>query len=271
MMRLYIFFIFSVFSILQINSGECAKKTARNPDRKCLSDLRRARVGYILGPWHKGIKTPVTIPSGKIGKIQLMNGSKKARPVMDCRLALALYRVGPIFSVNGDIDRLSVGKVYSRRFVKNTSRLSHHSYGLAIDIYGIHTRDGKTYDVTSDYRRGTSTDKICAGPTKRRGARLLRQLACDLDASHYFAAILTPDADREHRDHFHIHVFGGFEKKNRKHRTSLVEPQNYRKRWVLSMGARYRPSISRVWQVVRSRRRANSRLIRSRKKKRLSR
>jgi len=246
------------------------KGRRRNLDRKCLAELRRSGTGYKLGPFLKGMRTPVTIPSGKIGKIQYMNGRKPARAILDCRAALALYRLYPLFSANGGISRVLVGNFYSYRYVKNSSELSRHAVGLGIDIYGITTADGKTYTVSSDYQRGLGAGKTCEGHARARGARLLRQLACDLDRSHYFRAILTPDADRDHRDHFHLSVYGSAEKRTRKYRTTLIEYQFFGYSWVKRQPTLGRPSSKRVWSVVRQRRRANHRLLKKRPKRLVS-
>ncbi|MBU1218458.1 extensin family protein [Myxococcota bacterium] len=252
-------FLFTFPSTVAAQNKILSKKQ-RKPDKKCLAELRRLGVNFKSGPWYSTIKTPVTILDGKIRNIQYMNGKKKARPIMDCRTAVALHRVAPIFSVNGEIDTVIVGKFYSYRYVKNSSVLSHHSTGLAVDIYGIKTKDGKTYNVSYDYQRKLGKGPTCEGHAKNRGARLLRQLACDLAGTHYFSSILTPDSDREHLDHFHLSVFTPADKKEYPNRTALLEPQYFGRKWVKSNSRYAKPSIKKVWKVVGLRRRSNSRL-----------
>jgi Extensin-like protein C-terminus len=259
-----------LFTILVLVSPALAtakKKKKVRRDHWCIRELRRTGTRFKKGPYLKGMRSPVTILNGKLGKIQYMNGRKRARPIMDCRTALALYRTYPIINANGGIKSLLVGKFYSYRYVKNSSRLSRHSLGLAVDIYGIKTSNGKTYMVTGSYQRGLGSGKYCEGKSKSRGARLLRQLACDLDRSQYFKVILTPDSDRDHRDHFHISIYGKGEKRKRKFRTTLLEAQYFGKPWVRKLPKYGYPSRKKVWRIVKARRRQNRRLIKRRYRK----
>ncbi|MBU1069938.1 extensin family protein [Myxococcota bacterium] len=235
------------------------------PDKRCLSELRTAGVNFKIGPAATGIQTPVTIVDGKIGKLQFMNGNLVAKPHLDCRMALALYRSYPIFSANGSISKVIAGLFYSYRLVKNTNRLSLHASGLAMDIYGVKLEDGSYYSVDSDYEKGLGSGSTCEGSPKTRAGRILRQLACDLDESHFFSAILTPDSDREHQDHFHVSVYGTGEKASRPHRTVLVESQHAASRWVKNHPTSGSPSINRVWKVVTARRRDNVKIARSKR------
>ncbi len=255
-----LFLTLSLFFSLAIVPDARAQKPLQ-PDRKCLSELRTAGVKFRTGPAAKGMRTPVTILDGRVGKIQFMHGNQVARPHLDCRLALALYRVHPIFSANGGIDRVVVGLFYSYRMIKNTNRLSTHASGLAVDIYGVHLEDGSYYSVDSHYEKNLGRGNACEGTARTRGGRILRQLACDLDRSHFFNTILTPDSDREHEDHFHLSVFATGERNLRPHRTVLVESQNARRRWVTSLPTTGSPSINRVWNVVTARRRSNRQIL----------
>ncbi|MBU1240924.1 extensin family protein, partial [Myxococcota bacterium] len=73
---------------------------------------------------------------------------------------------------------------------------------------------------------------------------------------------LTPDADRDHRDHFHLSVYAHREKRTRKYRTTLIEYQVFSYPWVKRLPKLGNPSSKRVWQVVRQRRASNRRVIR---------
>lgn len=261
MLRCFLFGSFFLFSVLGI-AGNLPAAHAANPppDARCIRELRAAGVNFKVGPAATGIRTPVTILDGRVGKIQFMHGNLVAKPHLDCRLALALYRVHPIFSANGGISKVIAGLFYSYRMVKNTNRLSLHASGLAIDIYGVRLEDGTYISVDSDYEKGLGSGATCEGAAKTRAGRILRQLACDLDRSHFFSAILTPDSDREHEDHFHLSAWGTDEKRTRKNRTALVEPQNFASAWVRQMPLSASPSIQKVWSVVQQRRRTNTKL-----------
>jgi len=232
-------------------------------DKHCLAELRAAGVNFKIGPSANGIRTPVTIVDGKVGKIQFMHGNVVAKPHLDCRAALALYRTHPIFSANGSITKVIAGLFYSYRLVKNSNRLSLHASGLALDIYGVKLEDGSYFSVDSDYEKNLGQGASCEGTPKTRAGRILRQLACDLDDSHFFSAILTPDSDREHQDHLHLSVYGTGEKYTRKHRSVLVESQHAASGWMKNQPTAGNPSINRVWKVVTARRKDNVRLTRA--------
>ncbi len=267
-MKRTLFILGSLLSLLLGFSGAPATARAADPppDARCLKELRAAGVNFKVGPAATGIRTPVTILDGKVGAIQFMHGNLVAKPHLDCRLALALYRVHPIFSANGGITKVIAGLFYSYRMVKNSNRLSQHASGLAIDIYGLRLEDGTYISVDSDYEKGLGAGSACEGTAKTRAGRILRQLACDLDRSHFFSAILTPDSDREHEDHFHLSAWGTDEKRTRKNRTALVEPQNFATAWVRQLPLSASPSIQRVWSVVQQRRKANVKLMRHKRR-----
>jgi hypothetical protein len=88
---------------------------------------------------------------------------------------------------------------YSGAYVYKTApsgRLSHHAYGVAIDLHDFETRHGRL-TVKHDFRKGAG----CG----RRVPRLNR-LACDLRRQGIFEELLTPDFNRAHRDHLHLSI-----------------------------------------------------------------
>lgn len=72
------------------------------------------------------------------------------------------------------------------------SRLSEHAFGRAIDVGAFELEDGTIISVR---RHWSASD--ARGTFLRRAA----QAACAR-----FSVVLTPDADRHHRDHFHLDV-----------------------------------------------------------------
>jgi hypothetical protein len=95
-------------------------------------------------------------------------------------------------------------------FVKPGRR---HPAALAIDIAVLHRKDGEVFSVLHDFH-GRAGGKTCGeGATKPRkdteGARLLRDIVCDLDQQKSFNLLLTPHYDWGHKDHFHFEVRQG--------------------------------------------------------------
>jgi hypothetical protein len=71
-------------------------------------------------------------------------------------------------------------------------RWSEHAKGKAIDVAGFELADGRRVTVAGDWsRRGPSRDFL----------RAVARGACA-----YFAVVLTPNTNGDHRDHFHLDV-----------------------------------------------------------------
>jgi hypothetical protein len=159
---------------------------------RCLDQLRAAGVSFQALEDKRGVQTPVSI-EGPIGGIRYWTAA--AGPmVSDCRLALALARVGPELRDLG-ITAIRFSGAYSYRMAK-VGRLSLHAYGLALDVHEV-TADGRSYEVIRDFRRGLSNG--CAAD-----APLLNRLACRFAQLRIFQELLTPDSNADHRDHLHV-------------------------------------------------------------------
>jgi hypothetical protein len=73
---------------------------------------------------------------------------------------------------------------------KSGARMSEHGYGNAIDIAAFTLESGRKVTVLDGWRGGTD---------ERRFLRGVHEAACG-----EFRTVLGPDADRHHRDHFHL-------------------------------------------------------------------
>lgn len=84
------------------------------------------------------------------------------------------------------------GPVYSCRRIagRQDGRLSQHASANAVDIGGFTLADGSTLTVLSGWRGGAREQAFL---------RDIRDGACD-----HFAAVLSPDYNRAHRDHLHL-------------------------------------------------------------------
>lgn len=222
-------------------------------DRRCLRRLRRLKVRFRKTRPVRGVATPVEILGGRLGSIRYRSFFGHDHMLMDCRLAVALQRASPIFRVNG-VKEVLYSNFYSWRNVDGTNRLSLHALGLAVDIHGFVARNGRRVMVESDYEKGLGRGRTCEGHAETWKARLLRDLACDLDASNLFGRILTPDYDHGHRNHFHISTFHPRDRaKKRIYRTVLVDVKGVLWPWVLRRPVRARYRLSRIRRIVRRR------------------
>lgn len=158
----------------------------------CLRDLDRAGVSFSRGPSTRGVQTPVVI-RGQLAGVNFWANDK--RPLLlDCRLALALERLKPVFAEYG-VTRARFSGAYVLKTTR-TGRLSHHAYGLAIDIHSI-TMGDEEVAVQGGFLKGLGCNS---------GKSKLNALACELRASGYFEEFLTPDYNYDHRDHLHLAV-----------------------------------------------------------------
>jgi hypothetical protein len=164
------------------------------PGDACLDELTELGISYTRLDARRGIETPITV-TGPIGGIEYVAGAGLPFEC-DCRLAIALSRIGPVLSGLG-IDQLRYSGVYTYR-TSRVGRLSLHAYGLAIDVHFAHA-GGRWHDVRTDYRAGLADG--CAPD-----APLLNRTACALKQTGLFKELLTPDHNADHRDHFHLGI-----------------------------------------------------------------
>lgn len=153
-------------------------------DRACLRELTQAGVPFVERGDVRGIRTPVEVV-GPIGGVRLIARGKRPA-LMDCALARSLVSAAPLFRQAG-VTGLSYSAAYDYRTRRGSTELSEHAHGLAIDVHAFETTQGRL-DVLRDFSREPA----------------LRALADNLERHPSFRLILTPDDDRDHRDHFHI-------------------------------------------------------------------
>lgn len=164
----------------------------RAPSGDCLTRLRGLGVEFQELPSLKGVETPVRV-EGKLAGVEFFSNHGRKLD-MDCRLAVALVELG------GEFRSLGITKArFSGAYVYRTTRkgrLSHHAFGLAIDIHEIWV-GSQRHSVDKAFRKGNGCDR--KGP-------VLNTLACTFKASGLFEEVLTPDYNWDHRDHLHVAV-----------------------------------------------------------------
>jgi hypothetical protein len=132
--------------------------------------------------------------------------------IADCRLAIALDDLAAVVAEHG-ITKVEYLSMYRTRGVGWVKPGRRHPAALAIDIAVLHRNDGQSFSVLRDWQ-GVPGAKTCgehaAKPRKdTEGARLLRDIVCELDRKKSFNLLLTPHYDWGHRDHFHFEVRQG--------------------------------------------------------------
>ncbi|MCA9582248.1 MAG: extensin family protein, partial [Myxococcales bacterium] len=120
------------------------------------------------------------------------------RPLtLSCELTARLPKLVAILKKHG-IRGVDVMSSY-----RNKPFSSFHTLGLALDLSRFWTGSAwlsveRDFVATPEHR--TCTDPEPGPPA----ARALRQIACDIAASHLFSTVLTPNYNAGHRDHFHL-------------------------------------------------------------------
>ncbi len=227
---------------------------ARGSDVRCLSLLSAEGMAYEEAKETEGIATPVKIPDAGIGGVRYRYFYSGPTPrIIDCRLALALLRAAPVLRANGIAEVVFLNH-YRPSFGRfKAGEYNFHSQGLAIDIWGFKTVSGVSLVVRRDYETGLGfvDPNSCLGRPMTMKGMLLRKLACDLDASDAFEAILTPDFDAQHWHHFHISAFHSQQLTLVRPRgTALLEvPITDLTAWALTRYHRQRPE-RRLWDDV---------------------
>ena len=120
---------------------------------------------------------------------------------MSCDLARALHRLGGVLQEFDIVEVLDLG-VFNCRTIANSDRLSEHSHGRAIDIYGLIDAAGQDYILERDWEHDTTT------PSSTR-ARLLYDVAQRMHTDKIFHNVLTPNYNSAHENHFHVDLAPG--------------------------------------------------------------
>lgn len=181
-----------------------AAVTANLSAKRCLSTLRRHGVKIERPDFETPhVDTPLLL-AGPIEGVEIGPRSSRAdrtQEVMDCRLALAL--VGLARSAAA----LGVRKILTY----STYRLSHkppqkghqHQRGLAIDIGWLELATGERVSVLDSFPRHDGQPPCKTVSTDEAG-ELLQRFVCQAHADKLFQVMLTPNANREHHNHFHF-------------------------------------------------------------------
>jgi hypothetical protein len=230
---------------------------ASGSDVICLSLLAAEGQAFAEADATEGIATPVTIPDTGIGGVRYryFYSGKKPR-VIDCRLALALMRAAPVLRANGVAEVVFLNH-YRPSFGRfGPGEYNFHSQGLAMDVWSFTTRSGLELVVRRDYETGLgfADPHSCLGRPMTMKGMLLRKIACDMDASDAFEAILTPDYDAQHWHHYHLSAFHSQQRSGLRPRgTALLEvPITDLTAWALTRSIRQRPELRR-WDDVAAR------------------
>jgi hypothetical protein len=187
-----------------------ATKYARLSPGACKALLRkRALPAKMARGATPGIATPLRL-SGPFHDVLFRTpGARSVYGLIDCRLALALDDLSLILARHGVVE-VHVDNIYRPHArLPGRNKPSQHSYGLAIDIYGIKLRDQRTLIVERDWHAELTVPPCDPEPSATDGgaaANELRDLVCEIARERVFHRLLTPNHDAAHANHVHLDI-----------------------------------------------------------------
>lgn len=168
----------------------------------CLASLARLGVPHRVAPSTRGVERPVIL-TGALGGVRFVPHWGRRAPLMDCRFALTMHGLAPIFRAAG-FDEVRYSSFYCFRKVAGTSLLSRHASGLAVDIHELRGPGGLVANVEKDWRKHFGAPEACHAPFPATPEGRLRQVVCGMEASGLIYLVLTPDSDAAHYNHLHV-------------------------------------------------------------------
>jgi hypothetical protein len=177
-----------------------AAPASSRADTSCLAALDALGVSYERVD-RPGLAIGVSI-TGDLGGVEYV-GYVARELVLDCSLAYSLAMAGVVLRAHG-IERAIYSGAYTRRTIRNSSRPSSHSFGLAIDVHEYEGEELGRLRIQDDYEQGLGSARECLGAPLTEGGAILRDLHCRLEEAALFRFILSPDYDAHHFDHFHF-------------------------------------------------------------------
>jgi hypothetical protein len=180
----------------------------------CHAMLDAIGVGYTVGPDTMGVADPVTVTMPIDGMPFRYIGATSDRDslMMDCNLAVAVYRAVEVYKSHG-VQRVEDYGVYNYRCIDQTvqppcpgSSLSEHAHALAIDFAGFVEPDGTDVPVLGNF---VKSDPTCPGSGTTANDTFLHTLLCDVWANNIFNIILTWNYNDAHNNHFHMDLTPG--------------------------------------------------------------
>ena len=211
-------------------SGLNAREMWDLTDYECAAALEKAGIKTGEPDFETPfVRTPMLL-EGPIDGVEIEPRWPRAKPVnavMDCRLILALTRVAALVAekdiakvqfystyrpLNKPSESCKSGKKGARCRARlkawekaESGKMSQHRRATAIDIRWFVRRDGRVVDVLEHYERNSGAPPCDDNPDTEDGV-FLKEFACALHEAKIFNVILTPNAHKDHHNHFHLDI-----------------------------------------------------------------
>lgn len=158
------------------------------------------------GPSVCGTERPFELAAVDDGRVQLKPAALLRCPMIPQveRWIRESVRPAARYYFGADVVEISVAGSYSCRPMNHVSgaKLSEHGYANALDVSGFTFSNGRKVTLVRDWD---------GDPQERAFLRAVHRGACE-----QFTTVLSPEYDRNHRDHFHVdlarHGLGGLKR-----------------------------------------------------------
>jgi hypothetical protein len=189
---------------------------ARLDRAACDEELAVRGIPYVPASDTEGVAMPIRL-QGPIHGVsihsELPATRREADPIeiFDCRLVVALDDFAALVA---ELDIVEIIHMSAFRPAKSNGCLpasagKQHCAALAVDVGAFVRKDGSNVKVERDFhgRIGAPTCIAGVGPRPPTpAAKLLRDIVCESAARATFNIILTPNFNREHRNHLHLEI-----------------------------------------------------------------
>ncbi len=199
-------------------------------DEQCMDALARFKVKTRKPDFDTPFVNAPVLLDGPIEGVEIRPRwprSQQVNAVMDCRLALALVNLAREAKRHGVVEVLFYStyrpiKVHDGPCVRGKKgracraakkaykkaekgKMSQHRRALAIDIRWFVMEDGETIDLLEAYERHPKKPP-CKDEPETSAGRFLKDFACALHEARTFNIMLTPNANKDHHNHFHFDI-----------------------------------------------------------------
>lgn len=172
---------------------------------------RKLPVKAVKGK-HRGVGASFRVTGPFHGVTFVTGRAPSPYGILDCRMALVLDDFAKVLAPY-NVVRVRVGSIYRKgAVIAGRKTRSQHSRGLALDIISMRLKDKTLLRVDRDYH--AAIGKESCGPSAtmtdpNKASLALRNVVCAAARAQLFHHMLTPCANRAHRDHLHFDIKRG--------------------------------------------------------------
>lgn len=181
---------------------------ASDDEAACYAQLADAGVSFERVPRARasGVDWPIKL-SGAIQGVRVYGGKKDAPTnYLDCRLALALADWAPLLSRAGVVGLQHYSMYRRNGTVGQSSKVSGHALGRAIDVAFFDLRDGRRLSVLDDWKNRARGAAPCEVASTTAAEKTMRDLVCEAAERELFRMVLTPHYNAAHGNHLHLEI-----------------------------------------------------------------